>query len=261
MPDWLTTIKPRDKNKWKEISSAVSSFPLVFGCDTSKEKIGILILKENASKKQDVIQHLETLGLSKNEFEIQIIEIQLLAGGKFESGDKIQVRGSNKFGTLGGFAIFQRNKTDEREMVAITAKHVVDESNQDPKEVHIGNANLGEVIESKGTSRGPSYYIAITKVTAPKTKCHTKFRFENGKDGFADIPELELENAECFPYERVHFWGAETSPGVAEISNWKISNSDAGTYICIETHTTKEAFAKEGDSGSMPNVCSWHSRW
>ncbi|XP_052812593.1 uncharacterized protein LOC128240123 isoform X2 [Mya arenaria] len=250
MPEWLIKWKQKE-NKWKEISNTVLSYTSVFGCDTSKEKLGILMLKENESKQLDVIQHLKSLGLSEDKFYIQVIEIQPLAGGKFESGDKIQVRGSNKSGTLAGFALFQKNKTGEREMMAITAKHVVETLNQGRKELHIDNENLGEVIETESTSNGPSYDIAIAKVTAPKQKCNSKFRFENGKDGFADLFEPEHEHQESFKDERVHFWGAETSPGVAEISSLQLKSSDAGKYICIETHRTAKAFAKQGDSGAM----------
>ncbi|WAR11222.1 hypothetical protein MAR_036298 [Mya arenaria] len=55
------------------ISNTVLSYTSVFGCDTSKEKLGILMLKENESKQLDVIQHLKSLGLSEDKFYIQVL--------------------------------------------------------------------------------------------------------------------------------------------------------------------------------------------
>ncbi|WAR11208.1 hypothetical protein MAR_036284 [Mya arenaria] len=253
MPNWLKEWEPDSesvaaRNKLEQISAKVLSFPEVFACDVSNECITVMIRRENASQIGDLRKKLNVFGLLNEEFNIHVAEIKQLADDKFRSGDRIQVRGSKKGGTLGCFAKLKKETDDQPKTVVITARHVVNVNDTDSKELEVNQETLGKVMENKEEADERVLDIEIGEVTAPQSKCDTYFRRENGDKGFAELYEpspSELVN------QRVHLWGARTSPGAAKLSNFKLSASDAGEYMFIAMSNDKNVLAKEGDSGAM----------
>ncbi|WAR11223.1 hypothetical protein MAR_036299 [Mya arenaria] len=244
MPNWLQPMS----QELSETEQKLSALPHILQYDISKEPLTIKMLSENESKQNDVIKGLEQIGYSEGEYTIQLVEIKPLGSDNFKSGDGIQVRGSDRKGTLGAFAKLETKKSNESRIVAVTSKHILHVSDTENKEIIANNAVLGNLMED--TEEAQVFKdMAIAHVTASSAKCDTSFRNRNGQRGIAEICEssqIELQ------HELVHLWSQRQSPATAKVSSSKAGRSYKDDYYFIETESTNEiTHPIPGDSGAM----------
>ncbi|XP_052813613.1 uncharacterized protein LOC128240779 [Mya arenaria] len=226
--------------KMEMISKQVLALPQVFACDISESTLRVMMLQNDETAREEVANNIKMMGLSDEDFFLQIVDIQPLA--KIESGSQVYACGSPRRGTLGGFAKFTYSHIDTTHDVAITAKHVVDIF--EPLTLCVNNQTIGPVLEDRIT-----YDIAIARVTANKDKYETRFRNENEDLCFAD---LYHENIQVLKNKAVHFYGATTGLAKANISGISIGTSFEDDYNLITIgKQNKSALAAPGDSGAM----------
>ncbi|XP_052788882.1 uncharacterized protein LOC128223648 [Mya arenaria] len=224
--------------KTEQISKWILALPQVFACDISRNPLRVMVLEKDEKALEEITNKLKKMGLSDEEYFVQIVKVEPLSDKPSTSGAHLYAHGSNKSGTLGGFAKFKYNKTDTTYDVAITARHVVY-----PSQICVDGQVIGSIMEEKS-----AYDITMAEVHA-KSKYDTRFRKENGEFCFADVYD---SNNDGLKSKAVHFWGATTGLAKANISEIPIGRSFASVYIMIKIRNQeKTAFASPGDSGAM----------
>ncbi|WAR20310.1 hypothetical protein MAR_002148 [Mya arenaria] len=262
IPPWLEEFGRRLQDK-ESTRRLVSSFtpalrrfrdlPFVFDCVPRTDHMVIKLMEtevdeEKSQHARNVKKILNECKLSEEQYRITFVTVTKYADYKYKSGDEVQVK--DRTGTMSGFAKMNDSKKDE--LVAIFSNHVAEETNPESKTfsttLNMQKDNVGEILlRPKGDLKAD---VAIAKIHPCKVSdCDKKFRDEKGKRLYAvPLTEAELDDS---TYERVHFWGAKTKPGIGQIQEVGVLHEGGRNHIYINGTSENCNDWQKGDSGAM----------
>ncbi|WAR20311.1 hypothetical protein MAR_002149 [Mya arenaria] len=227
--------------------------PFVFDC---VPRTGHMIIKlketdkvqENEQFERYIKHILNDCKLPEERYQITFVTVTKYADYKYKSGDEVQVK--DRTGTLSGFA--KMSVSNSNDLVAILSNHVAEDPDSKSKTfstaLKMQKETVGDICSKpKGDLKAD---VAIAKIDPCKhSDCDKKFRDEKEKRLYAvPLTEAELDDSK---YERVHFWGAKTKPGIGQIQEVGALHEGGSNHIYINNTSENGNDWQKGDSGAM----------
>ncbi|XP_052770014.1 uncharacterized protein LOC128209821 [Mya arenaria] len=259
IPSWLEKYG-RDLDDKDSTRILISNFtpamkkfqelPFVFDCVPRTDHMIINLIETGREEEKElhvrkIKNILNDCKLSEKQYRIAFVTVTKYADYKYKSGDKVHVK--DRIGTLSGFA--KMSVSNSNVLVAILSNHVAEDPDSKSKTfstaLKMQNETVGDICpKPKGDLKAD---VAIAKIH-PCKECHCdkKFRDEKEKRLYA-VPLTETELANSL-YERVHFWGAESQPGIGQIQELGLLHEGGSNHIYINDTSGNW---QPGNSGAM----------